>query len=190
MTEWCFFLNGEQRKIIEVNATNNKHDLISWLIFAVALPILTYFFAVVMNIIITPIDRLSDVWASVVNNGSLPIAAFGIISSGIPYLMEHLSNINSDINGLRKRVMAIATVFMFLTSGLFLFQSISPNTVKLEGYQNVIVFLLSIVFAIFSISVGIKMYLLQSALFNDYDELTKGNRDKLNSGLEKAYGDE
>lgn len=190
LTEWVFFFTDEQKETIGANVNKNTHDLKSWLLFTIVLPFLTYFFAVIMNLLVTPTSQLCKSWASIVNNGSLPIVAFGILSSGVPYLMEQMKINDDKIYHLRKRVMAIATVFMFLTSGLFLFQSISPNTVQLNNFQNITIFLLSVIFAWFAISTGIKMYLLQSDLNTDFGAVTNKKRDDLNDGLQDEFGDE
>lgn len=160
------------------------------------LPGLTYLFSVLANFLIIPICDWDDKWGSVFNNGSLPIIAFGIISAGIPYLMEKIENQSrrkgnkidkNDIDELhiiRRRIMSLATIFLFLTSGLFILQSILPNIqTRNNFFIDFISFTLAIIFSWFSVSIGVKMYLVQGAFIvkADFKETIDNTRSSLNN---------
>lgn len=208
ITEWLFWFTSKHEIKIKNLYKAHEEDSKTWFIFSILLPFLTYLFSIVANLMIIPFCELGEKWSSILNNGSLPIIAFGVISAGIPYLMEKIENRNiqgreienkqivddsrvefDEFHTIRKRVMAVATLFLFLTSGLFIFQSISPNISKTTSFfSSFLSFALSIIFAWFSASIGVKMYLLQGSFIGgDFSNSMKESRNNLTQPVNDGF---
>ena len=178
ITDWLFFFGADQREIIRGIHKKGKvsSDFKSWIFISIVLPFLTYLLAAIFNVILCEgIDNFSETWPTIFLNGSLPIISFGIISSGVPFLMEELSKENSDIQRIRRRVMAIALLFLFLTAGFYFFQTVSIINDKLNQLGSFLVLILSVVISLFSVSVGFKMFLLQSSFQKDIGQAIRNN---------------
>lgn len=191
-TDWIFFFNEDQSNDINKLANNPKFksDFKTWIMISVALPILTYLFAAFINILLGDgLCYFMANWHKILINGSLPIISFGIISSGVPFLMDEVTGVNAPYQKIRKRVMSIALLFLFLTSGLYILQTLGVVLDKLSQLTSFIIFSFSIYIAAFSISVGFKMYLLQSSILNDLGSDITTNTENLRKGLQSQFGD-
>jgi len=191
-TDFIFRFNDDQKKALDSieNNPRTKSDFHTWTIITIALPILTFTVAAIFNCILSPnVDYILNNWPKFLLNGSVPIISFGIISSGVSYLMEELDSNTPVVQSIRRRVMGIAIIFLFLTSILYIFQSVSTVSETLKCVANLILLILSSVVCIFSISIGLKMYLLQNSMVADYGKSLKSNVDNMGENLLNAFGD-
>ena len=180
-TEWLFWFTPTQKSKIESLYINHEEDVKTWMFFSIALPTLTYLFSVLANVLIVPTCQLPEKLSSILNNGSLPIISFGIVSAGVSYLMEQIDADNLDFHQIRRRIMSVATILLFLTAGLFIFQSILPNiSTHSESWKHLISFIVSLILIWFSASVGIKMYFLQGSFVNDFKASVDDKKKDLN----------
>jgi len=180
--------------------SRHKQDLTSWTLFTVILPLITFLFVAAINILYT--NCLCSSWGKIFNNGSLPIIAFGVISSTIPYLVEKLrseSNEKLDVDNnveifdLRKRALAFATVLLFITAGLFIVQSL--NFVENNDTKNIIFLISAIIITFLSAIVGRAMFLLQSVYVANegFEESVEANVEQIQASIKSQfdiYGDE
>lgn len=186
-----FALTKAQRIKLNTIKFNNIEDFKVWYIYAALLPLATYTFAFLINftfLLNEPCKfTLKNIFATL-NNGSLPIIAFGIVSSSIPFLMEVIEVENekrkSIIGDLRKKIMAIAVLVLFLTSALYVLQSINREFIILDDYQEIILFVMTFVILLFSISNGGKMFLLQKDTVHKEEEyIAQKGATKFSKGL-------
>ena len=125
---------------------------------------------------------------SILNPPSLSIIAFGIVSSAVSYLVEHIKDGEPAMYDLRKRVMAVSLLLLFVTASLFLFQSLNVVANSLESFHHSVIFLISLLAAVYSIRVGRKMYLLQSSFADTYAEQDSERVDNITNSLESEFG--
>lgn len=181
LTDWIFFFNERNKQALNqlLNHVDNRsliEELITWKILSVALPIATFLVALSINLA-TNMCR-PELFYSFVNNGSIPIISFGILTSGMPYLLEQLGEY-PDFHTIRRRVMAIAMIFLFLSSCLYTIQTLQIVSTKLNCIANFILMSTSIVVFLFSSSIGFKMFVLQSKNIPAFDENVQENVDDL-----------
>ncbi|MDF1518108.1 MAG: hypothetical protein P1P79_09185 [Lutibacter sp.] len=167
MKNWFCFFNKDQSDRIDTLKSKNLESYKTWLIFSVSLPLATYLISVILNFLINGFCK----WGEIMNNGSLSIISFGIISSGIPYILEKLQKDDIVIEDLRKRVMAISVLLMFLSSAWFVFQTTSvqqfSNNTNINLTQHLIVFISSLFLLILSVRNSENLFLLQKKLAED-----------------------
>ena len=180
--------NDDHGKKMERAKVINREELKPWTIFTITLPIVTFFLSAVMNVLLSQCVIMD--LGKIVNNGSLPIIAFGIVSSAVSYLVEHLKDGDPDIYAIRKRVMAVSLLLLFTTASLFLFQSLNVVSERLQGFQHATIFIFSILIATYSIRLGRYMYLLQSTFADDYAQQEKLRVDKITDTLKDRFGSE
>lgn len=193
ITDWVFFFTGEQKKMVSEVRSREKvtSDFKSWILISIILPFLTYLLAALFNVILCKdIASLWKDWPKIFVNGSLPIISFGIISSGVPFLMEDLSIQNPEVSRIRRRVMAVALLFLFLTASVYIFQTVSLIADRLEPAGSGLVLLVSIIISLFSISVGFKMFLLQSSFQKGIDEEIRNNTSTMVAAIEGQNNEE
>lgn len=170
VTDWIFFFNKKNKEDInkilnddnrDLNDQNKelKDEFVTWKLITVFLPLLTFALALILNLL-TNTPQFETFFAFF-NNGSLPIIAFGILTSGMPYLLELLENY-PDYQSVRRRVMAIALFFLFLSASLYILQTLSIVSKQLGFVSNCFMLILSIYVFLFSSSVGYKMFLLKT----------------------------
>lgn len=183
LTDWLFFFKDSHKneftKILKHE--NNKtllDEFITWKLITVFLPLITFLFVVLFNILSNILEPAK--YYSFFNNGSLPIIAFGIITSGMPYLLEQLEGY-PDLYIVRRRVMAVGLIFLFLSASVYIIQTLSIITSKLDNLTNFIIAIMSICIFFISSSIGYKMFILQSKNLKAYDEIVKDGVKKLTS---------
>lgn len=179
----CAFTDEHNKEFDEIRSKNIE-ELKSWTIFTIALPIATFTSVAILNLFLS--KSINTEWHRFVNNGSLPIIAFGIISSAISYLVEQLNAAKSHIFDMRKRITAVGLLLLFLTSILFLVQSITVFTFNQS--QNTILLGVTILLTLYSIKLGRHMYLLQSNFVKGYSESIVYNVENMNDSLEQQFG--
>jgi hypothetical protein len=163
LTDWIFFFNVRNRRDIAdlMNEDDEENDIpgefITYKLITVFLPVVPYMIVLLLNILLNA--ECSSTWFTFVNNGSLPIISFGIISAGMPYLLEQLEEY-PNFHIIRRRVMAVAMIFLFLTAAMYIFQTISG--LRLGALTNWTSFILSAYIFFFCASIGYKMFILQS----------------------------
>jgi len=167
MRNWFFFFNEEQRVKIDQLRNENYEEFKTWFIFTVFLPLLPFFISMFIHVLI---DGFND-WGRILNNGSIPIISFGIISSGIIFLMEKLKKDDLIIEYLKRRVMAIAVVMLFITAALFIFQSLVDKLFNTECslinfWQHAIMFIISVICLVLAARVGQNMFFLQKQIID------------------------
>lgn len=172
ITDWVFFFDPKDKRVFKSIIDNDNdngllQEFITWKLLSVFLPLLTFLLVVVLNLITNSLDL--NCFFSFVNNGSLPIISFGIISSGMPYLLEQLKDY-PDHQTSRRRVMAISLFFLFLSSALYILQTLSIISSKLDNATSMFILILSAYVFIFASSIGFKMFLLQSKNIKPFAE--------------------
>lgn len=188
-----FKLTKMQRRKLNTIKFNNIEDFKVWFIYAAILPLATYVFAFFVNFIFLlnhPCKLTVKNVFAILNNGSLPIIAFGIVSSCTPFLMEMIEiedkETKSVISELRKKIMSLSVLMLFFTSALYILQSINRDFIFLSGYQEVIIFSSTIVILILSISNGGKMFLLQKDTISKVEEyIAQKGAARLSEGLNR-----
>jgi hypothetical protein len=194
LSDYMFWFTAEQKKTLSNLAKDpeKRSDFRTWFVATIALPLVTYAVAVFFNFLLEPtLCALSRDWTKVVLNGSVPIISFGIISSGVSYLMEKLDKDTQGVQGIRKRIMAYALVFLFLTSVLYIFQSIPKLGDEIQGVGNMVILVLTLAMCLGSVSIGAKMYLLQKSVVEGGD-LIEGITENVNdqtAELNQFFGD-
>ncbi|WP_256003495.1 hypothetical protein [Pedobacter deserti] len=109
----------------------------------------------------------------------MPIISFGIISAGMPYLLVQLEEY-PNFHIIRRRVMAVAMIFLFLTATMYIFQTMSG--LKLGALTHWTSFLLSAYIFLFCASIGYKMFILQSKNIKSF-------AGKIHDGVEQRQND-
>lgn len=185
-TDWIFFFDEKSNKNLNDILTNDKNkglkeEFITWKLITVFLPLLTFLLVVLLNLL--TIDCKTETFYGFVNNGSLPIISFGIITSGMPYLLEQLQNF-PDFQATRRRVMAISLFFLFLSASLYILQTLSIISNQFTNWTRFVLLVISIYIFLFSCSIGYKMFLLQSKNIKDFDEEIKDNLKGLNTSVD------
>ena len=172
ITDWIFCIDETNQKDIEKIISNEKNkdlpdEFVTWKLITVFLPLLTFLIVLILNITtnICHFDR----YFSFLNNGSLPIISFSILTAGMPYLLEVLEN-HPEYHIVRRRVMSIALFFLFLSAALYIIQTLSIIQNSFNLITNLLLALLSIYVFLTSNSIGYKMFLLQSKNIPPYDE--------------------
>lgn len=187
ITDWIFFFNKKNKEDIERILNNNKRnadlkeEFVTWKLITVILPLLTFITALIINII-TNLNK-PELFYSFMNNGSLPIISFGILTSGMPYLLEQLGAF-PEFHNIRRRVMAIALFFIFLSASIYILQTLSIINSNLSCIANFISLLSSIYIFLFSSSIGFKMFILQSKNIEPYSDVIKEKVDRLKDSLD------
>lgn len=182
LQQFCDF-NKEQEATLHDIKNDNLEELKSWTLFTVVLPLTTFTVAVFINSLLSKCF-LSE-WSKFLNNGSLPIISFGIISSALSYLVDKLSGNNNTIFELRKRVTAVAVLLLFITSSLFILQSAS--FVEISPIIQLIILIVSILFTIYSVQLGKLMFILQSSFANAFITKQEQSVQDIQRGLNDEF---
>jgi hypothetical protein len=112
-----------------------------------------------------------------INNGSLPIISFGIVTTNFVYLIENLSTDREIYSNLKTLTTVYAIILIFVLALLFIFQS---NFLDSFTHSQLTLSLgLSIVCFVLSVSLGKKMFLLQNKLVSIFEDVFKEQMDKL-----------
>jgi hypothetical protein len=186
LTDWIFFFNQRNRTdlnriLTDVNHEDIPGEFITYKLITVFLPVVPFAIVLLLNICLSVNN--SELWFSFVNNGSLPIISFGIISAGMPYLLEQLEEF-PEYHIIRRRVMAVSLVFLFLSASMYIFQTVYVISLKLNFLTNVISLILSLYIFFFSASIGYKMFVLQTKNIETFDENIHDGVGGLQSALE------
>lgn len=184
-TDWIFFFNEKNKENIDKILTEDKNkelkeELVTWKLITVMLPLVTFSVVLILNIL-TNIDEPNRFY-SFLNNGSLPIISFGIITSGMPYLLEQLKEF-PEFHTIRRRVMAIALFFLFLSASLYILQTLFIISNQLSCITNFILLVASLYVFLFSKSIGVKMFVLQSKNIEPFFDSINNKRNELMDSL-------
>lgn len=186
ITDWIYCFNDKNKINLNKIASSDKNkafkeELITWKLITVYLPIVTFISVIFLNLI-TNLDKL-ELFFSFVNNGSLPIISFGIITSGMTYLLERLEEF-PDFYSIRRRVMAVSLIFLFLSAVLYILQTLLVISATMSCISNGIILFISIWVFLFAKSLGVKMFTLQSKNVSlSFDEDMKNSIDSLKDSL-------
>lgn len=186
LTDWFFFFGDKDKKNLDSILQNDKNkglleEFITWKLITVYLPLITFLLVVILNLLTNTFD--ANCFYSYMNNGSLPIISFGIITSGMPYLLEQLKDF-PDYQSARRRVMAISLFFLFLSASLYVIQTFSIISPLLNNLTKLLILIFSIYVFLFSSSIGYKMFLLQSKNITTYEEDVKDKVKDLKDSVE------
>ena len=186
ITDWIFFFHENEKKSLNDLLSNKKksgliEEFITWKLITAYLPAFTFILAFFFNFITNKYNYPN--FYTFFNNGSLPIISFGIITAGMPYLMEQLKDF-PEFHLIRRRVMAIALVFLFLTATLYILQTLNVLSKTYDEFTNIAITTLSILGFIFSLSIGYKMFLLQSTTIEDYATMIQKETNNLSNSLD------
>ncbi len=162
--DWIYFFDKSDESNFEKIFSNPKNtglssELVTWKLITVSLPVVTFLSVAILNVL-TNINQ-PGLFLGFLNNGSLPIISFGIITSGMPYLLEQLQDY-PDFHIIRRRIMAIALIFLFLSASLYIVQTLFIINTKLNYITSFILLITSIFVFFFARSIGVKMFVLQS----------------------------
>ena len=186
ITDWIFFFNNKNKEDINkilADKSKNKDllsEFITWKLITVFLPLLTFVIVLFLNLITS--YSASNNYFSFINNGSLPIISFGILTSGMPYLLEQLQDY-PEYHVVRRRVMSIALFFLFLSATLYILQTLTILQSGFSCFTNWILLILSVYVFLFSNTVGYKMFLLQSKNINEFSTDVNENVTNLQSSV-------
>ena len=182
-------LNSEDHDELRRLRKEFRSHLASWTIFTVFLPLVTFGFAVLINVLYFEPKKLSAEWGKMFNNGSLPIIAFGIISSSLPFIVDKLTRQDKQkedvMYALRKRVLGIATIVMFIASGLFIIQSLSA--LSNNSFRHQILLGFSVLITIWASTLGRIMFLTQSATPEPLPDNVKRKSEAMTSSLSQQF---
>ncbi len=113
LTEWVYLFDEKNKQALNRIVTNKKnkdikHEFLTWQLITVLLPVVTFLFVFIFNMATTNFFKFGLVASankaiSIFNNGSLPIISFGILTSGMPYLLEQLK-VYPEYHIIRRRV--------------------------------------------------------------------------------------
>lgn len=180
------FFFGDREKGNFKNILTNKEnkgleeEFITWKLLTVFLPLITFIAVVILNLMISGWEI--ECFYSFFNNGSLPILSFGIISSGMPYLLEQLKEF-PDYQATRRRVMALSMFVLFLSASLYILETLSTiSTQSGMGFKTTI-FISSIYIFLAASSIAYKMFLLQSRNIKEYAEDIREGVDDLKAAV-------
>ncbi|RBN49470.1 hypothetical protein [Flavobacterium psychrolimnae] len=170
ITEWVFFFEEKNKEDLKKILHDNKNkdllnEFVTWKLITVFLPLVTFLLVLVLNIITNLYE--TEKYFSFLNNGSLPIISFGVLTSGMPYLLEQLESF-PEYHVVRRRVMSVALFFLFLSASLYILQTLSVISNNLSCLMNFILLILSIYVFFFSSSIGYKMFILQTKNIKDF----------------------
>ena len=195
-----FFLTKKQRRKLNKIRANNIEDYKTWSVYVIVLPLAAFIFAFGLNMLfllnhgngISLSEEIEHVFI-IINNGSLPIIGFGIVSSSITYLMEVIDegkkSQTANLAYIRRKIMSISVLVLFLTSALYILQSISRDFFPSSIVQDIIIFVTTLVILILAISTGRKMFLLQKlTIENDYAVSIHKSTNSFSQGLENQFG--
>ncbi len=161
------FLNKEERNFLEFYSKRGKDTLSVWYIFALAGNILPVIIAFGINALINGTCN----WLKYINNGAIPLVSYGIIISGIYYLIE---STKPDHEFLKKKVLGIAIILLFISISLFTFLSLT--NIPLSRCKLELMLALSIIFGLFAAEISSIMVLMQKSIVQGYDETVDRSR--------------
>ena len=196
--DWAYSFQEPQISTLKNLYKKNNDDLWSWTLVTAILPLLTFTFAVFINLFFLDLNKsIIQQIGEMTNNGSLPIIAFGIVSSSVSYLVERLKlekeEDESGVFAIRKRTMAVATILLFLSSGLFLLESIKVISNMFRECHHIILFAISIVISVYAVAVGRKMFVLQSNMVSAPPQRPEAQASRVsshNQDLLQTFGQE
>lgn len=143
-----------------------------WLLISVILNLFPFLLTIVIAYCTGNIELLCFI-----NNGSLPIISFGIVTTNFVYLIENLSTDREIYSNLKTLTTVYAIILIFVLALLFIFQS---NFLDSFTHSQLTLSLgLSIVCFVLSVSLGKKMFLLQNKLVSIFEDVFKEQMDKL-----------
>jgi hypothetical protein len=176
ITDWIFFFDKKRKESFNeiIKSPQNKFlkdEFKTWKLITVFLPLFTFLFVVFLNLITTEFSYGSIKYF---NNGSLPIIAFGVITSGMPYLLEQLEAY-PDYHMIRRRIMAIGLFFLFFSAVIYILQTLEIVSDKITFCINIIILFFSCFVFIAAQSIGYKMYLVQSKHIKDFSQDVQDN---------------
>jgi hypothetical protein len=186
---WFFFFSEDHKAKIDQLRNENTESLKTWGVFTVILPLLPFFFSVFIHFLIYGAQD----WTKMLT-GSIPIISFGIVCSGITFLMEKLEIKGDDelIMQIKKRIMAVAVSMLFLTASLFIFENLAERLFNnscplIFQAQYSILLMLSLFCLCLSARIGQNMFLVQKQLV----EKNYGNQvlEETDSKHGKTWGD-
>ena len=186
ITDWIFFFNQRNKRNLDRILSHPlnrdlKGELVTWKLITVILPVVTFLVVLILNIT-TNIDK-PVLFLQFMNNGSLPIISFGILTSGMPYLLEQLQTY-PDFHVIRRRVMAIAMIFLFLSASLYTLQTLHIINQSLNCWTSLLLLVASIYVFFFSSTIGFKMFALQSRNITSLPEEMEQNIQDLQNAVE------
>lgn len=162
---WIFFPSPEQVDRLENLKRNNSSKSQKWFFISVVLNIAPFFLAGGLEAYLH-----SDNLKYFLNNGTLPILSFGIISTNFFYLLENIpENSTGDrelYENIKLKITVLGIICLFIATILYVFQSNFIDNFENNHYWPSIVF--SSIILIYSISCAKKMFLLQNGFLTDY----------------------
>jgi len=186
LTDWIFFFSKDNQESLTkiFDAARNRDvsdEFVTWKLIIAFLPLIPFLLVLGINISANPID--AHLFYTFVNNGSLPIISFGIISSGMPYLLEQLGQY-PEYHSIRRRVMAISLLFLFLSTAIYIMQTLYTISQTINNITSFVSMLFAFCIYFFSNSVGYKMFMLQSKNIDSFEDVINDKVDSLQSSLD------
>jgi hypothetical protein len=162
---WIFVPSSEQVDRLENLKRNNLSKSQKWFFISVVLNVAPFILAGCLEAYLH-----SDNLKCFLNNGTLPILSFGIISTNFFYLLENIpDNLSDDkelYENMKLKITVLGIICLFIATTMYIFQSNFLVNFGNSHYWPSIVF--SIVVLIYSVSCAKKMFLLQNGFLTDY----------------------
>lgn len=152
--------------------SHHRKKAVQWFQYSVLMNLAPFLISFLISYCIDP----SNIYCFV-NNGSLPIIAFGILATNMVYLIENIPNGRETYISLKSSTMNFSIIIVFLAAILYIFQSnflnhFTQRYLSISLYISLFILVMSIVF-------GKKMFLLQNKLISLFEENFKEQMDSL-----------
>jgi len=170
---YLFFPNRNQFNVLFWLSEQNKSAGDLWFLIAFLLNIIPFLLAV----IIEAISNNSNV-IYILNNGSIPVLAFSIISTNLVYLIENLPAEREIFAHIKTRLQIFSIIVIAISIVVYIFQSnfvknFSEDILMISFYSSALLLGLSVI-------LGKKMFLLQNKLIAKFEDNFKDQLEKLN----------
>jgi hypothetical protein len=174
---WIFVPSPEQVDRLEDLTRNNLSKSQKWFFISVILNVAPFILAGVLEAYLH-----SDNLKCFLNNGTLPILSFGIISTNFFYLLENIpGNLTDDkelYENMKLKITVLSIICLFIATTMYILQSNFIGNFGNNHYWPSIIF--SIVVLIYSVSCAKKMFLLQNIFLTDYAKTISNLKNDLN----------
>ena len=153
-------------------SSHHRKKTVQWFLISVLLNLVPFLVSILIAYLTDPDNLLCFI-----NNGSLPIIAFGIVATNLVYLIENISTERETYSNLKNSTLIFSVILIFPAAILYVFQSnllehFTPVHLKISLWVSIFIFIMSVV-------MGKKMFLLQNKLVSLFEERFKDQMDKL-----------
>ena len=171
---WPLLPSAKEARVLKALESDNRDETRNWLFISVIINLMPFLFSVLIEFYNNK-KNLSHL----LNNGSLPILAYGLLATNFFYLLENVPDFAGSRNfqNLKTRLCALSILTMFFAAILYVLQSNWINSFQQSHLK--VSFYASTLLLLFSIAWGSKMHLLQHKKISDYAEGISNARNNL-----------